>query len=338
VGLPQLDGWLVMDKLKDNPITRHIPVHFMSAVDQSMEAKKMGAIGYLLKPVSVEQIGEAFKTIEQFLTKTVKNLLVVVNNEYHQQKILKLVGGENIQIKTATTSASACQYLQNLNYDCIILDMDIEQGSGGKLLEQMQQKKGPCQIPVIVYADRDLTPAEEAILLQCADELPIKSVSSPERLLDEATLFLHQVETNLSDDKRNMLRMVHDKSAILKLKKVLIIDDDIRNAFALATVLEEHDMEIICATNGKQGLALLKENDDVAIILMDIMMPKMDGYETMREIRQQPQYRKMPIIALTAKAMKGDKTKCIEAGANDYISKPVDTNKLLSLMRVWLYH
>ena len=337
VGLPQLNGWSVMAKLKDNPNTRHIPVHFMSAVDQNMEAKMMGAIGYLLKPVSVEQIGEAFKTIERFLTKTEKNLLVVVDNESHQQKILELVGGENIQIKTAATAATACQYLQTITYDCIILDMDIEQGSGSQLLEQMQQKKGPCQIPIIAYADRDLTADEEALLLQCADELPIKSVHSPERLLDEATLFLHQIEANLPADKRHMLRMVHDKSAILKHKKALIVDDDMRNIFALANVLEERDMEVVIASDGVEAISVLEQNNDIAIILMDIMMPEMDGYEAIQQIRQQPYYHHLPIIALTAKAMKDDRAKCIEAGANDYLSKPVDTDKLLSLMRVWLH-
>jgi CheY-like chemotaxis protein len=243
----------------------------------------------------------------------------------------------NIQIKTAMTSASACQYMQELTYDCIILDMDIEQGSGSKLLEQMQQKKGPCQIPIIAYADRDLTADEEALLLQCADELPIKSVHSPERLLDEATLFLHQIEANLPANKRKMLRMVHDKTAILRQKKVLIIDDDMRNTFALTTMLEDYDMEVVIGADGKEGLTTLAENDDVAIVLMDIMMPEMDGYEAIRKIRQQPKSRHLPIIALTAKAMKDDRAKCIEAGANDYLAKPVDTNKLLSLMRVWLH-
>jgi signal transduction histidine kinase/DNA-binding response OmpR family regulator len=338
IGLPELDGWTVMEKLKDNPNTRHIPVHFMSAAEQqqNMDAQRMGAIGYLLKPVSMEQLGEAFQKIEQFLTTTVKNLLVISNIESHQQKILELVEGENIQSQLTATISNVCQQLQTTAYDCIILDIDIENGSGCKLLEQMQQEK-TCQTPIIVYADRDLTPNEEALLLRCADELPIKSVQSPERLLDEATLFLHQVEANLPTEKRKMLRMVHDKTAILRQKKVLIVDDDVRNVFALATVLEDHDMEVVIGINGKEGLAMLNENNDIAIVLMDIMMPEMDGYEAMQKIREQPCYRQLPIIALTAKAMKGDKTKCIEAGANDYLAKPVETDKLLSLMRVWLY-
>ncbi len=337
VGLPTIDGWTVMERLKENPDTRHIPVHFMSAANHSMDAKKMGAIGYLLKPVTMEQLGEAFKTIEQFMTRTVKNLLVVVDIESHQQKILELVGGEDIQSKLALTMAAAFQHLQTVTFDCIILDMDIEQGSGSKLLEQMRTEPDLCKMPVIVYADRDLTPSEEALLLQCADSLLIKSVKSVERLLDEASLFLHQVEAKLPSDKRNMLRMVHDKETILKHKKVLIVDDDVRNTYALASILEDKEMEIVCGNNGKEGLLTLETHNDIAIVLMDIMMPGMDGYEAMRKIRKQPRHRQLPIIALTAKAMKGDKVKCIEAGANDYLSKPVDTDKLLSLMRVWLY-
>jgi signal transduction histidine kinase/CheY-like chemotaxis protein len=337
VGLPELDGLSVMEKLKDNPDTRHIPVHFISAAELNMDAKKMGAIGYLTKPVSMEQLGEAFQNIEQFLTATVKNLLVITDIEWHQQKIVELVGGEHIQLQVATTTDTVCQQIRTTDYDCIILDMDIENGSGSKLIEQMQQENGTCQIPIIVYANRELTSSEEALLLRCADELPLKSVQSPERLLDEATLFLHQVEANLPADKRNMLQMVHDKTKILHQKKVLIIDDDMRNTFALATVLEDYDMEVIVGADGKEGLTVLEENDNVAIVLMDIMMPEMDGYEAIRKIREQPRYRHLPIIALTAKAMKGDRAKCIEAGANDYLAKPVDTEKLLSLMRVWLY-
>ncbi|HID98957.1 MAG TPA: response regulator [Thiotrichaceae bacterium] len=337
VGLPQMDGWTVMEQLKDNPETRHIPVHFISASEQSVKAKKMGAIGYLHKPVNMEQLGETFQKIEQFIAKTVKNLLVVVDNEPHQQNILDLLGSGDIQITLAVATAAALQHLKRALFDCIILDMDIEQGSGIKLLEQMQQEEGLCQTPLIVCADRELTSSEEALLLQCADHLPVKAVSSPERLLEEATLFLHQLETNLPKEKRNMLRMMHDKEAILANKKVLIVDDDARNTFALATVLEEKNIEIIAGNTGNEALELLDKHPDIALVLMDIMMPEMDGYEAMQKIRTQERFRKLPIIALTAKAMKGDKAKCIEAGANDYLSKPVDTDKLISLMRVWLY-
>ncbi|HEC84617.1 MAG: hypothetical protein DRR19_11385 [Candidatus Parabeggiatoa sp. nov. 1] len=201
----------------------------------------------------------------------------------------------------------------------------------------MQQTDGFCQIPLIVYAERELTPPEETSLLQCADHLTLKTVKSPERLLDEATLFLHQLAANLPQDKQKILRMVHDKEAILTNKKAMIVDDDIRNTFALTTFLEDKNMEVVVGNNGKEALELLEKHPDVAVVLMDIMMPEMDGYEAMRQIRAQQRFRKLPIIALTAKAMKGDKGKCIDAGANDYLSKPVDTDKLISLMRLWLY-
>ena len=337
VGLPELNGWSVMERLKDNPEIRHIPVHFMSAADQSIDAKKMGAIGYLLKPVSMEKLTDAFKQIEQFLIRTVKNLLLVTNIELHEHEIVELVNEDSINIKHETTVQTAFQNLQTVSYDCIILDIDIENGSGSELLEMMHQEKTHCQTPIIVYTDRDLTTEEETLLMRCSDEIPIKTVSSPERLLDETILFLHQIEEKLPNDKRDMLHMVHDKETILKHKKVLIVDDDVRNIYALATVLEEYDMEVICSVNGQEGLKKLQENENIAIILMDIMMPEMDGYTAMQEIRKQSKHSKLPIIALTAKAMKDDKAKCIEAGANDYLAKPVDADKLMSLMRVWLY-
>jgi len=337
VGLPQLDGWSVMNRLKDNPNTRHIPVHFISATDQSFDARQMGAIGYLLKPVNLEQLGEAFQKIEQFITKTMKNLLVAVDNEPRQQNIMELVKTQDIDITLAATKAAVLERLKDSTFDCLIIDMEIEQNGGIQLLEQMRQIKGFCQTPVIVYSERELSAEEEAILLQCADQITIKAANTPERLLDEATLFLHQIEAKMPQDKQNMLRMVHDKNTILLGKKVLIVDDDIRNTFALTTFLEDHNMDVIVGNNGKEALKVLDKHPDVAIVLMDIMMPEMDGYEAMRQIRKQPNFRKLPMIALTAKAMKGDRAKCIEAGANDYLSKPVDTDKLISLMRVWLY-
>jgi CheY-like chemotaxis protein len=337
IGLPQIDGWTVMERLKDNPKTRHIPVHFISAAEQSSDAKKMGAIGYLQKPINTTQLGEAFKKIEQFLSQHVKKLLLVVDIESRQQKITELVGHENIKMTNAITKEAAFKSLAETTFDCMILDMDIEQQSGIQFVEQLVQKPELTETPLIVYAERELTAVEEGLLLQYEDSITVKSVRSPERLLDEAMLFLHQIEAQLPPEKRNMLQMVHDKATILKHKKVLIVDDDNRNTFALATVLEDHDMEVVCAKNGKRGLTKLEQNNDVDIVLMDIMMPEMDGYEAMQAIRQQSHLQKLPIIALTAKAMKGDKAKCIEAGANDYLAKPVDTDKLISLMRVWLY-
>jgi CheY-like chemotaxis protein len=337
INLPIIDGWAVMEKLKDNPETRHIPVHFISASDQQKDARKMGAIGYLLKPVSMGELGEAFKRIEEFISDALKNLLILVDDPEQEQKIIDLVGGENINATIVKTKESAYQQLTTKKFDCVILDVDAEQGSGITLLESLQKDENLMQSPVIIYAERELKQEEEILLQQCAGNLTIKAVKSPERLLDEAVLFLHQVEDSLTQEKRKMLQLVHNKEVILAHKKVLIVDDDIRNTFALMTFLDGKNMEVSVASNGKEAMTLLEEHPDTDIVLMDIMMPEMDGYEAIRKIRTQPRFRKLPIIALTAKAMKGDKTKCIEAGANDYIAKPVDTSKLISLMRVWLY-
>jgi PAS domain S-box-containing protein len=336
IGLPKMDGWHVMERLKDNPETRHIPVHFISASEVSLEAKKMGAIGYLLKPVTMDDLGEAFEKIERFVANKLKNVLMLVDHEVRRRKIQNLVVDKEVKLTVAKKRFDASESMHTAAFDCIIIDIDVEQGSGIQFLTQLEGDN-ISQVPVILYAERDLTTEEEKVLQACEAILPIKAVKSPERLLDEATLFLHQVEANLPGDKRKMLRMVHDKEAILKHKKVLIVDDDIRNTFALMTILENKEMEVIVGETGQEALAQLEENPDTAIVLMDIMMPKMDGYDTMRKIREQKEFRQLPIIALTAKAMKGDKAKCIDAGANDYLTKPVDTDKLLSLMRVWLY-
>ena len=336
IGLPQMDGWTVMEHLKENPDTRHIPVHFMSAAEQERNAKQMGAIGYLLKPINIEQLGQAFKKIERFVTKTIKNLLLVADEE-RQHDIIELVGDENIQTKLVTTQNAAIQKLHTEQFDCVVIDIEVAQNSGIQLIKQLCHEEELSQVPVIIYANRDLNEAEEYILQRCSDNITVKSVSSPARLLDETTLFLHQLEANLSQEKRNLLKSVHDDEAILKYKTALIVDDDMRNIFSLVAMLEDKDMEAIIAKNGKEALVALEKHPEVAIVIMDVMMPGMDGYEAMREIRKQPSHRKLPIIALTAKAMKDDRAKCIEAGANDYLSKPVDNDKLISLLRVWLY-
>jgi len=337
VGLPQLDGWSVMQRLKDNPDTRHIPVHFISAYEQSQDAKQMGAIGYLHKPVNIEQLGDTFKKIKDFLAKSVKNLLIVVNKRSQGQKIIDLVSSENVETMLAQSKAEALQHLNKATFECIILDVDAEPGEGFQLLEQLYQNERLSQNPVIIYAERELSLDEQALLQRVGERLTVKEVRSQARLLDEAILFLHQVESKLAPDKQQMLQHMHEKKAIFKDKKILLVDDDVRNVFALVSMLEEKQMEVIVGENGVEALALLSQESDIDLVIMDIMMPEMDGYETMRKIREQSRFHQLPIIALTAKAMKGDKSKCIEAGANDYLTKPVDKNKLLSLMRVWLY-
>jgi signal transduction histidine kinase/DNA-binding response OmpR family regulator len=337
IGLPQVDGWSVMEQLKDDPITRHIPVHFVSGTDESQDAKKMGAIGYCLKPVSMAELGEAFKQIETFITKTVKNLLVIVDNSQREHNILQWVNSGDVQTTVVSTEVEAQRRLQSQPVDCMVLDVSAGQNTSLQWLELLYNEISLAPIPVIIYAERELTPAEEAILQKYHDLLTIKEVYSPERLVDEVTLFLHQVEAQLPQEQQQLLHKVRNKEAILAGKKVLIVDDDMRNIFALAATLEDKEMEVIVASNGQEALQTLETQPDIKVILMDIMMPGMDGYEAIHQIRSQARFRQLPIIALTAKAMKGDKTKCIEAGASDYLAKPFDANKLLSLLRVWLH-
>ncbi|MEK7991300.1 MAG: response regulator [Thiotrichaceae bacterium] len=335
VGLPQLDGWSVMEQLKDNPSTRHIPVHFISGNANQQEAKKMGAIGFALKPVSMAELGEAFCKIEHFVNKKVKKLLLLTDNIQHEQSIIETVDSEQVDITIAKTHLEAQQQLLLNKFECMVVDVGIEQETGIDLLNKLSKDSDLLQIPIVIYTERELTEQEE-IALHSYSNLTVKAVHSPEHLLDEATLFLHEVESHLPEQQRQMLRMVHDKEMQLQGKKVLLVDDDARNVFALTAVLEGKGMEVFMASNGKLALDELEQMSSVDIILMDIMMPEMDGFEAIQRIREQIRYRKVPIIALTAKAMKGDANKCIEAGANDYLSKPVDTDKLLSLMRVWI--
>ncbi|MCP4696972.1 MAG: response regulator [Gammaproteobacteria bacterium] len=340
IGLPQMDGWSVMEKLKDNSDTRHIPVHFVSGADHHADARKMGAIGYSLKPVSMGDLGNAFDKIERFIdNNTLRDVLIVTDNERHRRVISEIVGSSSVEVAVAATPAEAGRHLHGSQCDCIIVDVSVGQNTGVELLVQLCKKEAISQIPVIIYSERDLTQQEDAALDKCAstNDLTVKTVRSSGRLLDETTLFLHQVEAKLPEKQRKMLQLAHDKEAILANRKIILADDDMRNIYALCSVLEGKGIEVIIGKNGEEALKLLDEHKHVDLVLMDIMMPKMDGYEAMQKIRAQARFRKLPIIALTAKAMKEDRTKCIEAGANDYISKPIDSNKLISLMRVWLY-
>lgn len=337
IGLPGIDGWKVMERLKANPDLRHIPVHFMSAADSSMDAMRMGAIGFLTKPVSMEMIDETFGKLENIISKPVSRLLLVEDDNLQRESIKELIGNSDVVTTAVATGAEAYRELSDSSYDCMILDLGLEDMSGFELLEKIRTNPAISAVPIIIYTGRDLSESEEKQLSRYAESIIIKGVKSPERLLDESALFLHRVEADLPEDKRKMLKMVHDKEAVLGGSKILLVDDDMRNVFALTSVLEERDIDVVIARDGVECLEKLDETDGVDGILMDIMMPRMDGYEAMREIRKQQKYKKLPIIALTAKAMKGDRLKCIEAGANDYLAKPVNPDKLLSMLRVWLY-
>ncbi|MFH7320670.1 response regulator [Desulfurivibrio sp. D14AmB] len=338
MGLPGISGREVMDRLKKNPETRHIPVHFISASDQSHDVMQLGAIGFLTKPVSVEKLEQVFGRIEKLLESSVKRLLVVEDDPVQRQAILALIGaGGDVEVVEAANGEEAYRLLQNEHFDCVILDLGLGDMSGFELLTMVKENERISRIPIVIYTGREIDPDEEERLQQYADSIIIKGVRSPERLLDETTLFLHRVEKSLPSQQQEILNSLHCRGAAFKGRTVLLVDDDMRNIFALSSVLEENGLEIVVARNGVEALAKLAEHPEIDLVLMDIMMPEMDGYEAMRRIRLDPARGELPIIALTAKAMRGDKDKCLAAGANDYLAKPVDTERLLSLLRVWLY-
>ena len=337
IGLPGIDGWTVMSRLKDNPATRHIPVHFISAFDDPFDAIKMGGIGYITKPASMENLHEAFEKIENMVSKPIKNLLVVEDDENQRKAIVELIGNGDVQVTAAATGHEAYKHLSSGNFDCMVLDLGLPDMSGVELLNKVRSNENLIHLPVVVYTGKNLTKEEQITIDKYAEKIIIKGAKSPERLLDETALFLHRIETNMPEEKQKMIRLIHDKESILNGKKIMLVDDDMRNVYALKNILEEKSINVLVGKNGKEGLECLSDNPDIDLILMDIMMPEMDGYEAMGEIRKREEFKNLPIVALTAKAMKGDRAKCIEAGANDYLSKPVDADKLLSMLRVWLY-
>jgi len=340
VKLPVQDGWQVLEHLKRNPVTRHIPVHIVSgAVDEqrSQHALRSGAVAVLAKPVRKEELEDAFAGIAEFHDR-VRSLLVVDDDEVQRQSIAELVGGgDDVEIVGAASSEEALELLEHRQFDCMVLDLKLPKMSGFALLEKVKSDDRFHTLPVIVYTGRELTRREETRLKKYAESIIVKDVRSPERLLDETALFLHRVQAKLPEDKRKMLEQLHSADAVLQGRKVLIADDDVRNVFALASVLERHGVEVLFAENGHEAIAALEASPGVDLVLMDIMMPELDGYEATRRIRGDKRFAKLPIISLTAKAMKGDREKSIESGASDYITKPVETDQLLSLMRVWLY-
>ncbi len=337
IGLPGIDGWEVMARLKGNPGLRHIPVHFMSAADRAMDAMRQGAVGFLAKPVSIEKVEEAFARIKKVIMKPVSKLLVVEDDKVQAESIKTLVGTGGVVTTLVSTGSEALTELQSGEYDCMILDLGLSDMTGFELLERIHGCELCARVPVIVYTGRDLTRQEEESLRKLTESIIIKGVRSPERLLDESALFLHRVEANLPEHQKEKIRMNHRQEEVFEDKTILVVDDDMRNVFALTNLLEEKGVKIVVARDGQESLDRLDEHREIDLVLMDIMMPKMDGLEAMRRIREKPEFKELPIIALTAKAMKGDRTKCIEAGANDYLAKPVDTDRLISILKVWLY-
>jgi hypothetical protein len=337
VMLPGMDGWGVMRSLKDNPATRHIPVHFITCLDERQKGLSMGAMGFFTKPVTPEQLEEVFSSIEKSVAKTMRRLLIIEDNKSEAEGMTNLLQDRNLEISVAATGGQAIDLLTCEPIDCVVLDIGLPDMSGFDLLEHIHRSEKLRTIPVIIHTGRDLSREEELKLQHYAKSIIIKGAKGPERLLNEVTLFLHMVENDLPREKQKMIRAALDKETMLEGKKVLLVDDDMRNVFSLSSILTDKSMIVIEAENGKEALARISEYPDVNIVLMDIMMPEMDGYEAIRNIRLDPRFRDLPVIAMTAKAMAGDQEKCIQAGANDYIAKPLDVEKLLSLLRVWLY-
>jgi len=338
IDMPGMDGWGVLDRLKHHPETRHIPVHIISGIRERQQGLKAGAIAYLEKPVSKEALEDSFNKISTFIDEQVKRLLVVEDDEAQRRSMVELIADEDVEITAVGTAEEALEKLETMHFDCMVLDLGLDGGSNGfQLLETVKSNPAMAELPIIIYTGKELSQAEETRLRKFAETIIVKDVKSPERLLDETALFLHRVEARLPEQKRRMLERLHTTDAVFAGKHILVVDDDVRNIFSLTSVLEEHGMNVSFAENGRDAIAKLESTPGIDLVLMDVMMPGMDGYDTTRNIREHSEFRNLPIIALTAKAMKGDREKCIEAGASDYITKPVDTEQLLSLMRVWLY-
>jgi CheY-like chemotaxis protein/HAMP domain-containing protein len=335
IGLPGIDGWQVLETLKNDARTKDIPVHCFSGKDESSKAMTLGAFAYYKKPATLDQIKEAFGRIEVNTHAGVRRLLVVEDNSVQHSAIHALFEENQVDVTVCTTGQEALDYLKREAFDCLILDLSLPDMDGYTLLEMIHEDEAYPKIPVIVYTARDLTREQEARLRKYVDRIILKTDQSSDRLLSEASLFLHWVDSK--DPKQGkQVESANHRDDLFQGKKVLLVDDDMRNIYALSASLEEWGCEIEIANNGQESLDALESHPDVDIVLMDIMMPEMDGYEAMTRIRAQDRFKKLPMLALTAKAMRDDRAKCIEAGANDYISKPVDTEKLQSLMRVWL--
>jgi CheY-like chemotaxis protein len=335
--LPDMLGWTVLSQLKQDPETRHIPVQIVSLDEDRHHGLSRGAFSFITKPTSKEGLAAAVSRLKAYAEPRRKRLLVVEDNAAEQMSIKELLGHDDLDIVTADSGAAALAALTEQSCDCVVLDLRLPDMSGFEVLERISENKSLSDVPVVVFTGRELSPEEDAQLHMLARSVVVKGVESPERLLDETSLFLHRVISDLPTEKQRMLERLHRSDDDLVGKSVLVVDDDVRNIFALSSVLERRGMKVLTASTGNEAASLLERTPGVSIVLMDIMMPEMDGYQTMQKIRENPELRRLPIVALTAKAMKGDREKCFEAGASDYLAKPVNTEQLLSALRMWLH-
>ncbi|MDQ4060746.1 MAG: response regulator, partial [Pseudomonadota bacterium] len=334
IGLPDMDGWALLDLLKRDPRTRHVPIHVITVDEHRKRGMRAGAFGFLEKPVDRDVLHAALTRTRDFLDRPVKNLLVVEDDEAQRTSIAALIGDGDVEVTSVGTAEKAFEALREGRFDCAVVDLGLPDLSGFDLIEQIRRNEAGKDLPIIVYTGRELTPDEEARLERLGVTVIAKDLGSSERLLNETALFLHRAISAIPEEQRIIVNRESDGA--LRGRKVLIVDDDVRNIFSLTSALEQHGMEVVFAENGRDGIELLKNTPGVDAMLVDIMMPEMDGYETMREVRRNSAYRSLPIVAVTARAMMGDREKCIEAGASDYIAKPVDLDQLLAVLRVQL--
>jgi len=336
LGLPDISGLKVLEQIKSDLKTRHIPVHIISGRKETPEVRQKGAIGFLEKPAKLQDIEVVFDKIETMIDNRIKNLLVIEDDQSNQAAIKELIESKELKMTFVQNGKEGLNELTHHHYDTVILDLNLPDLSGVELLRELNQRNIELP-PIIIYTGREITEEEHAELSQYAASIVIKGAESPERLVDETSLFLHSVESTLSAQQKKMIRTLHDTDKVLVGRKVLLVDDDMRNVFALSSVLEGHGLQVVIATNGQVALDKLHEDTDIELVIMDIMMPVMDGYEAMEKIRQDEPFKNIPIIALTAKAMPEDSEKCLHAGANDYMTKPVDMDQLVSMLKVWLF-
>jgi CheY-like chemotaxis protein len=334
IGLPDVDGWSLLDQLKRDPATKSIPVHVISGEEQWQRALDSGAFAHLKKPASEDALTQAFDNLLGFADSSSRNVLVVEDDVTQLSAMASLIESGEVSVTAVSTGAQALGALDRARFDCVIVDLGLPDMDGVRLIEQIKQHPAHVRVPVIVYTGRELSEREDATIRHLSESIIVKDAMSPERLIEETTYFLNQVEARLPEVKRPS--NAASPSTSLEGRTILITDDDTRNIFALRSALEDFHMNVLSAESGAEAIVLLRSHPHVDVVLMDIMMPEMDGYETIRRMRVRDEWKNLPIIALTAKAMKGDREQCLAAGASEYISKPVDIDQLIALIRVWL--
>jgi CheY-like chemotaxis protein len=341
IGLPDQSGLIVLDRLKHNDQTRHIPIHVVSGTDHSQTALALGAIGYLVKPVKREDLAGALDTLEAQLTRTVRRVLIVEDDAVQREAVAKLLAAPDVETVAVGTAAECLERLKAETFDCMVLDLSLPDASGDSLLETLSQHTDHSFPPVIVYTGHDLSADDEQRLRRYSSSIIVKGAKSPERLLDEVSLFLHQVVSELPAEQQKLIRQARNRDAALEGRRILIVEDDVRNVYSLANILEPRGASVAIARNGQEALDALESSGGdggapIDLVLMDVMMPVMDGLDATRRLRRDPRWANLPVIMLTAKAMPDDQARCLEAGANDYMAKPLEVERLLSLVRVWM--